>query len=189
MTNKAKIKESNSMPDTESEAFHAAQASHSGNGQRSPGKTRDVLSLFATAILPIMGALGTVFVFLVVNFYVGDVDVVVPTGYQSLEIRAYNHKGQETVFHTPHFQLFPDSYHFEVLVNSQPKQHADAVVKFHHTSNVLLSSGPSTDSVINAAMETANDTATSQTLEQTQSKADQRKTKRWWQVWKKGSEN
>jgi hypothetical protein len=166
------------LPDRDEDAFHSAQESHDARGHQSTSKTREVLSLLATAILPIIGALGTLFVFLVVNFYVGDVDVAIPNGYQTLEVHAYNQKGQDAVFHTPHFQLMPDRYHFEVSVNGKPREHADAAVKFRHSTKVILIASASA--------------ANGATVEQSASEqTEQPKThsKHFWQFWKKSSDN
>jgi hypothetical protein len=166
------------LPDRDQETFHSAQESHDHRGHQPTSKTREVLSLLATAILPILGALGTLFVFLVVNFYVGDVDVAIPTGYQTLEVHAYNPKGQDAVFHTPHFQLMPDRYHFEVSVNGKPREHADAAVQFRHSTKVVL---------LAAAIQDSNASVEQPAQEQTE--PPQSPSKRWWQFWKKPSDN
>jgi hypothetical protein len=166
------------LPDRDLETFHSAQESHDHRGHQSTSKTREVLSLLATAILPIIGALGTLFVFLVVNFYVGDVDVAIPNGYQTLEVHAYNPKGQDSVFHTPHFQLMPDRYHFEVSVNGKPREHADAAVKFRHSTKVVLLATAIQDSNVNGEQPAPE-----------QTEPVKSHTKRWWQFWKKSSDN
>ena len=132
-------------------------------------KAKETLNLLATAILPIVGALGTLSVFLIANFYVGDVEVTAPHTFSTLEVHAYNKKGQEAVFHSPRFQLMPDDYHFEIAVDSRPKQHADAAVRFRERTLVQVSqpaASPSSDPT------TANIA----------------KKKHWWQVWKKAQD-
>ena len=177
-TNEAEAKISRlPLPDRDLETFHSAQESHDHRSQP-VSKTREVLSLLATAILPILGALGTLFVFLVVNFYVGNVDIAIPNGYQTLEVHAYNPKGQDSVFHTPHFQIMPDRYHFEVSVNGQPREHADAAVKFRHSTKVILLAAANHESSANSAE-----------IAQEQTPLTQSHARHWWQFWKKSSDN
>jgi len=178
-TNKAEPKVSRlPLPDRDLETFHSAQESHDHRGHQSTSKTREILSLLATAILPIFGALGTLFVFLVINFYVGDVDIAIPNGYQTLEVHAYNPKGQDAVFHTPHFQLMPDRYHFEVSVNGKPREHANAAVKFRHSTNVVLLATTIQDSGANIEQNV-----------QEQTESPKSHARHWWQFWKKSSNN
>ena len=166
------------LPDRDLETFHSAQESHGKLGHQSTSRTREILSLLATAILPILGALGTLFVFLIVNFYVGDVDVAIPNGYQTLEVHAYNPKGQDAIFHTPHFQLMPDRYHFEVSVNGNPREHADAAVRFRHSTKVVLLATAAADVSANVEQKA-----------QEQAELPKSHAKRWWQVWKKSTDN
>jgi hypothetical protein len=128
-------------------------------------KAKETLNVFATAVLPIAGALGTLSVFLIANFYVGDVEVSPAIPFHTLEVHAYNNKGQEAIFHTPRFQLMPDNYHFEITVDSAVKQHADAAVQFRQKTLVQVSQPASPQSLT-----TITDTV---------------KKKHWWQLWKK----
>jgi hypothetical protein len=129
-------------------------------------KARETLNVFATAVLPIIGALGTLSVFLIANFYVGDVEVSPASPFHTLEIHAYNKKGQEAIFHSPRFQLMPDDYHFEITVDSALKQHADAAVQFRQKTLVKVSQ----PTVAPQSGLTKTDTVTK---------------KHWWQLWKK----
>jgi hypothetical protein len=133
-----------------------------------PSKSKEVLNLIATAILPIVGAGGTLFVFLAANYYVGDVQIVTANTFHTLEVHAYNQKGQEAVFHTAHFQLMPEKYHFEVIVDSQATQHADAIVQFQQTTAIKVNSpfSPGTASAV--------------TFDQDNSD----KKRHWWQFWR-----
>ncbi len=132
-------------------------------------KTKETLNLIATAVLPVLGALGTLFVFLAANFYVGYVEVKPTLNFHCIEIHAYNQRGQEAVFHTPRFQLMPDRYHFEIAIDSGSKQHVDASVLFHEKTLIDASAPPLTSTNSDDSFE--------------RSKIRKR---HWWQLWHSG---
>lgn len=94
------------------------------------GRFKETITTISTA-LPIIGAVGTAGVWLAANFYTGEVEITPDRPFNSLEVRVSDKKGQETVFHTPSFQLMPGQYHLEVTVDSQHKQHFDVKTSFH----------------------------------------------------------
>lgn len=121
----------------------AANANLAGNPAESnpapkgSGKLKDTLSLASTA-LPIAGAVGTLAVWIAANFYVGEVQITPDRPFSTLEVRVSDKKGQESVFHTPHFQLMPGKYHLEVTVDSHFKHHADIKAAFQKSTNILV---------------------------------------------------
>src|SRR5258706_15917585 len=81
-----------------------------------PGKidqTHKVLGIVSTS-LGICGAVGTVFVGLAMNFYVGDVEILPDKPVDSIEVKVYDNKGHEAVYHSPRFQLMPGDYSIDV---------------------------------------------------------------------------
>ena len=101
------------------------------------GKLKDAVSTVST-VLPIAGAVGTMGVWLAANFYVADIQIEPDRAFNTLEVRVSDKKGQESVFHSPHFQVMPGHYHMEVTVDSQYKQHVDVKAVFHHKSTIAL---------------------------------------------------
>ena len=92
-------------------------------------KANHYLGLIST-VVGICGGLGTLFVWLTANFYVGDIEVVTDRPVDSMAIRVYDRKGGETTFHTSKFQLMPGIYHFDVVPAGAITAHADAQVSF-----------------------------------------------------------
>lgn len=107
------------------------------NAKAKPGKLKETLSVASTA-LPVAGAIGTLAVWLAANFYVGEIQITPDRPFNTLEVRVSDKKGQESVFHSPHFQLMPGRYHLEVTVDSQYKQHADIKSVFRHNTAVPI---------------------------------------------------
>jgi len=122
------------------------------------------LGLVSTTV-GVLGAVGTVFVWLTANFYVGDIEVQPDQRVQSVVVKVYDQKGQEASFHTPRFQLMPGSYHLEITPNGGATHHADAVVRFHEKTIV--------DVQVKGGEEQAED-------------KDERvpRKKHWWQFWR-----
>ncbi len=100
-------------------------------------RTKDILAIMVTA-LPIIGALGTFFVWTMTNFYVGDVEVQTSRPYSAITVKVFDTKGQEVTFHTPKFQLMPGNYHLEIVADNNGIQHADTNVAFHAKTNVQV---------------------------------------------------
>ncbi|HEY9784572.1 MAG TPA: hypothetical protein V6D17_04150 [Candidatus Obscuribacterales bacterium] len=125
-------------------------------------KAKDTLAVL-TAALPVIGAIGTLFVWSVANFYVGNVEIQLDKPYKSLSVKVYDHRGQEAAFHTPRFQLMPGDYHLVVTVDEAATQHADTTVRFREQAVVKLQ------------------------IEGNASEAQAPKLyrKRWWQFWRK----
>ena len=131
-------------------------------------RTKDVISILTTA-LPIIGAVGTLFVWLTANLYVGDVEVRLSRPYSNVTVKVCDARGQEATFNTPHFQLMPGDYHLVVTADDAIPHHADAKVEFHNRS------------IIDIELATNND----------DQKSNQEKLskKRWWQFWRKQQQN
>lgn len=128
-------------------------------------KANNYLALVSTT-LGILGALGTVFVWLASNFYVGDVVVETSKPIDGLVVHAYDNKGQEAVFHTSRFQLMPGNYHLEICAGSALVYHKDLAVKFREKSMVLID---------------LQDKESSTALNDRYKKNKMR----WWQFWRK----
>lgn len=141
-------------------------------------KTKDTLSL-ATTALPIVGAVGTFFVWAAANFYVGDVEIQANRAYNDLTVKVYDAKGQEATFHSPKFQLMPGSYHIVMNADESKAQHADAKVAFQQKAKINLNlpeeEKQSTDS------ESDRKKASDAKADDDETKS---KTKRWWQFWR-----
>lgn len=136
-------------------------------------RTKETLNV-VTAALPIVGAVGTVFVWATANFYVGEVNIVPKGNYDALSIQVYDKRGQESTFNTPKFQLMPGSYHLVISPNNgsasssdnaSTRKHADIEVKFAEktTVEVELSEAPS----------------------EAESSVTDPPKKRWWQFWRR----
>ena len=122
------------------------------------------LSLVSTTA-GVLGAVGTLFVWLTANFYVGDVEVKPDQAFESVVVNVYDRKGQESSYHTPRFQLMPGSYHLEIVPNGGPAQHRDAEVRFGEKTVVDVD----VQSAINQ--------------DEAQGERQERK-KHWWQFWR-----
>ncbi|HEY9683163.1 MAG TPA: hypothetical protein V6C86_16410 [Oculatellaceae cyanobacterium] len=122
------------------------------------GRFKETITTISTA-LPIIGAVGTAGVWLAANFYTGEVEVTPDRPFNSLEVRVSDKKGQETVFHTPSFQLMPGQYHLEVTVDSQHKQHFDVKTSFHKHQKIAVHVPVSNQTSLNNASGAAAVTA------------------------------
>ncbi|MCC6977204.1 MAG: hypothetical protein IT343_02695 [Candidatus Melainabacteria bacterium] len=108
-------------------------SARTGNATR----TKDILTILVTA-LPIIGALGTFFVWTATNFYVGDVEVQTSRPFNTITVKVFDPKGCEATFHTPKFQLMPGNYHLVINADSYSAQHADTNVAFHAKTKVQV---------------------------------------------------
>ncbi len=126
-------------------------------------RTKDILTILVTG-LPIVGALGTFFVWTATNFYVGDVEVQTSRPFSAITVKVFDSKGSEATFHTPKFQLMPGNYHLVINTDNNGIQHADTNVAFHAKTKVQV--------------ELPSD------LEKVEAQVETPKTKRFWQFWK-----
>ncbi len=126
---------------------------------------KDVTSILVTS-LPLLGALGTGFVWLVMTFYVGTVEVRPNNAFKSIDVCTYDAKGAEFHFHSPHFQLMPGDYAFLISFDQAPGHLYNAHVNFKETTVVAVAVNDD-DSV------------------QQESKRKQEMQKKWWQFWKR----
>lgn len=147
----------------------AAQSAQTLPQPNSANKTKDTLQVI-TAALPIIGACGTLFVWITANFYVGDVEVACENKYDHMLVKVFDSKGQETQFHTPRFQVWPGKYHFEIRADDGKPHHADANVAFHQKTTIPVS------------LEVSPAVSP-----QEQTKAEQCESKKhsWWKFWRK----
>lgn len=99
-------------------------------------KTHQVLGTVSTS-LGILGAAGTLFVWIAANYYVGDVEVRFRDGNPgSIAVRVYDNKGHESVFHTSSFQITPGTYELEISADGSKPVRAPATVRLHDKSVV-----------------------------------------------------
>lgn len=116
----------------------------------------------ASTALGICGVLGTVFVWVTANFLLSDVEVKTDKPVESLIVKVYDRKGEESIFHTPSFQVLPGKYHLDVLPQGAKTVHCDLTVKFGRKAEVPIS--------VVSGME-----------EQLEPESGKR---HWWQFWK-----
>lgn len=151
-----------SLPDTAKTAASSQPPPPPALAQAKTARARETLTLM-TAALPVAGALGTLFVWLAANFYVGDVNLTLNAPYENLTVKVYDSRGQEATFHSPRFKLMPGAYHLIVSADQSKPHHFDTKVDFQHVSNVdvdLTAQGGGTN-------------------------FDGTIKKRWWQFWRK----
>lgn len=134
-------------------------------GRTKSTRTKETISFLSTAV-PLLGVIGTGFVWGAANFYVGTVDIKPGEDYQEITVQVFDQKGIEKDFHTPHFLLEPGHYHMAINVDKKGVQHIDTEVKLGSTINIKV--------------------ATPQPAESSTEK-DKDGHKRWWQIWKKSN--
>jgi hypothetical protein len=132
-------------------------------------KTKETISILSTA-LPLIGVIGTAFVWFAANFYIGTVDIKPSAEYQEITVKVFDQKGAESQFHTPHFLLQPGKYHLAISLDDKGARHLDTEVMLGRTSNIKLVD-PSTQ------------------FDHSQTSFDQggASRKHWWQFWKRSS--
>lgn len=136
------------------------------NGTKSKSvKTKETISFLSTAV-PLLGVVGTAFVWAAANFYVGTVDIKPSTEYKEISVKVFDQKGAEREFHTPHFLLEPGKYHMAIDVDNKGPHHLDTEVGLGKTSNI---------NVIDSELQTSK------------TKDANAEHKHWWQFWKKSS--
>lgn len=140
------------------------------SGESKVTKAKDVFGLLQ-AVLTVLGAVGTLFVWLMANVYVGDVQVVPSKPVTSISVQVFDKKGQGTTYNTPRFQLMPGTYHMSISVDGKPACHADTKVDFNKTSTVNV--------------EVATEPAIAADSQPSVSQEDANAKKRWWQFWRK----
>jgi len=134
------------------------------NNKSKTAKTKETISLLSTAV-PLLGVLGTAFVWAAANFYIGTVDIKPAADYQDIVVQVFDQKGSEQQFHTPHFLLQPGKYHLAISLDKKGAQHLDTEVKLGATSNIKL-----TEPAPAGGSESSKDSR-----------------KHWWQIWKKSN--
>jgi hypothetical protein len=133
-------------------------------------KVKDSISLLVTA-LPLIGAIGTIFVWVFAYVYVGNVQIVPEKPFKSIFVQVFSEKGNQSEFHTPQFQLMPGSYFMQVSTDEKAATPCNVVVRFHEKTVVALADGEPTC----AAPE----------LPEEIERSEAPKKKRWWQFWRK----
>ncbi|MBX9878641.1 MAG: hypothetical protein K2Y22_09300 [Candidatus Obscuribacterales bacterium] len=114
-----------------------------------------------TKVITIVGAAGTVLVWLTANFYTGEVKLKTDHPVTAIETRVYDKKGQEGLYRTSSFYLMPGIYHLEITPEGGQKQNADVEIAFTKTVEIPV-----------ATPETGSDEP---------AKAQK---KHWWQFWR-----
>jgi len=120
------------MQHTLAKAEYKGKAKQHGAKPSTPSsrlaRTNELISL-AVAAVPLLGLAGTALVWLTANFFVGTVQLNLTGSFQGLEVRVYDLKGMERVFHSPTFQLFPGDYDLLILRSGirarQQRAHVD----------------------------------------------------------------
>lgn len=133
------------------------------NGKSKTTKTKETMSFLST-LVPLLGVLGTAFVWAAANYYVGTVDIKPVGEYQDINVQVFDAKGAEQNFHTPHFLLQPGKYHMAINVDKKGVHHVDAEVKLGATANIKIEE-------------------TKAPVENSANSNESRK--HWWQIWKK----
>ena len=121
--------------------------------------------------MPLLGALGTGFVWLVMTFYVGTVDIRPDKAFKSIDVCTYDSKGTEFHFRSPRFQLMPGDYTLLVSCDQSPGRLFGAHVNFRETTLV-------------AVAQEVNGEAKSDAKPESESKTEPENHKRWWQIWR-----
>jgi len=134
-------------------------------------KARDWVGLLVAA-LPLIGALGTLFVWIFASLYVGNVEVKITQPYRAILVQVFNEKGSENEFRSPRFQLMPGDYLLRVTLDSQAPKNLRAIVKYKETT--LL---PYDENLPSAQVR-----ADEEEEKAIEVKANK---KRWWQFWRK----
>jgi hypothetical protein len=133
-------------------------------------KAKDYVGLVVTA-LPLAGALGTAFVWAMSYFYVGSVDLSFSKPYHSLTVDVYNPKGAQTSFHTPHFELMPDHYFFQIAVDGKAPINCPANVVYGQNTKVQV--------------DEPQPVVTSEESSSAEEDTTPQKKRKWWQIWRR----
>lgn len=136
------------------------------SGKTKSAKTKETISFLST-LVPLVGVLGTGFVWAAANYYVGTVDIKPDGDYQDISVQVFDQKGVEQDFHTPHFLLQPGKYHMAITVDKNGVHHLDTEVKLGATANIKV---VEPKSAAENAAESNNESR-----------------KHWWQIWKKSN--
>jgi len=102
------------------------------NKVESADKTLGVI----TKVITIIGAAGTMLVWLTANFYTGEVKLKPDHQVSAITTRVCDKKGQEGLYHTSSFYLMPGTYHLEITPDGGEKQIADVEVAFTKTIEI-----------------------------------------------------
>ena len=128
-------------------------------------RMQSYLTLTSTG-LGVLGAAGTVLVWLVSSFYTGEVIINTDRPVESMVVKVFDQKGQQSTFYSKQFPLMPGRYHIEVDLPHNEVHGTEASIRFGKTVTipVAVTGQPSAP-------------------EQNTSIAPERR--RWWQVWRK----
>lgn len=137
------------------------------SGKSKAAKTKEAISFLSTAV-PLLGVIGTAFVWAAANFYVGTVDIKPADDYQEITVQVFDQKGGEKEFHTPHFLIEPGKYHMSISLDKKGVQHVDTEVKLGATSVIRVAAAPKT--------------------RESDKNEEKDGRKHWWQIWKKSND-
>lgn len=99
-----------------------------------------------SATIGICGAVGSLFVWLAANLYVGTVEIACQPAVDSVIVKVYDQEGHEAVYHSKSFHLMPGPYHFEIVLPDGKVRHTDVRVRFNQTMSVPVSALVENDS-------------------------------------------
>jgi hypothetical protein len=133
-------------------------------------KAQSYLALASTSI-GIIGAVGTVFVWLTASFFTGDLQINPDKPVPSMMVKVVDSKGQQAVYYNKCVALMPGDYHLEFgIPDKQPTVHADAHVNLWKKTEIAYA-------VPATLVEAPPDP-----------NADGSAKRKWWQFWKRRSD-
>jgi hypothetical protein len=133
-------------------------------------KAKDYVG-FAVAALPLIGAIGTLFVWFFSAVYVGSVELTTQKPFRTIFVQVFNEKGNESAFYSPRFQLMPGDYVLRVSLDKDLPIQCGAIVKFHEKTTIPLEQ----PKAITFQDESSSDN--DESVRHTK--------KHWWQFWRK----
>lgn len=110
-----------------------------GSGKSKVERADSMLSV-VSKVMAIAGGVGTLFVWLCANFYVGHVSVNCPQEVQAVSIKVHGSKGQEITYHSKEIQLMPGHYHLEITADDHDPKHTEVDVAFAQKTVVDMES-------------------------------------------------
>jgi hypothetical protein len=133
-------------------------------------KAKDYVGFIVSA-LPLIGAIGTVFVWICSAVYVGSVELTSQKPFRTIFVQVYNERGNESTFYSPRFQLMPGDYVLRVTLDKDLPTQCGAIVKFHEKTTIPLEQ----PKALTIQDESPSDDQVT----------PQNPKKHWWQFWRK----
>lgn len=147
-------------------------------------RVQSYLTVLSTSI-GIIGAVGTGFVWVAANLFVGDLEIKPDKQVDAIVVKAVDKKGQQGVYYSNHVQLMPGVYHLEIGVpDKQPTRHVDVNVQlWKHT--VIPYSVPAALAAAGASSDTSSGGTAQSDAADASTSGDATQHRRWWQFWRK----